>query len=153
MVLSAGVAGIWRTYSVVRVGVGAVAIGAIGSSAYFAALMLGFLGDAPIAQLRPKFLILRGSPLVGRLGRGRVAIFIILGSFVALVFQLAQQGSFAPVQSFVLGATWPSVVSQYLARSRETLSEKVDELSDRVQSGKIRDLGDRIADVRPDEDK
>lgn len=44
-----------------------------------------------------------------------VGWFCLLGGLVAAVFQAAQVESFMPIQAFVLGATWPSVVTRVMA--------------------------------------
>lgn len=41
--------------------------------------------------------------------------FWLCGGAVAAVFQAAQPSVFAPIQAFVLGASWPSVVSQLMS--------------------------------------
>ena len=48
---------------------------------------------------------------------GRVLIFCLFGGLVALVFQLADMTDLIPIQAFVLGATWPSVVTRVMAGS------------------------------------
>lgn len=80
---------------------GAFLIGMIGSLSYYVSLRLGFLqGDKVLGSLR---------------AHHGAAWFVLIGGLVALVFQLAQLGALAPVQSFVLGITWPTLISQYLA--------------------------------------
>jgi hypothetical protein len=44
-------------------------------------------------------------------------LFCFLGGIVAAVFQAAQPHVFAPIQAFVLGATWPSVVTRIMSGS------------------------------------
>ncbi len=44
-------------------------------------------------------------------------MFYVLGGVVAGVFQAAQFDTFAPIQAFVLGATWPSVVTRIMSGS------------------------------------
>jgi hypothetical protein len=46
-------------------------------------------------------------------------MFCLLGGVVAAVFQAAQASTFAPIQAFVLGATWPSVVTRIMSGGAE----------------------------------
>lgn len=55
-----------------------------------------------------------------RMHLGRIAIFCGFGGVVALVFQLADVGKLVPIQAFVLGATWPSVVTRVMSPSAPT---------------------------------
>lgn len=48
-----------------------------------------------------------------------IGMFYVLGGVVASVFQAAQPDVFAPIQAFVLGATWPSVVTRLLSGAAE----------------------------------
>ena len=85
--------------------IGAQIVGIIGSTAYYGALKLGFVGG----QLRDWL-------LDNFDGGQRVAGFIVIGGGVAVAFQLAQPDVFVPIQSFVLGVTWPFIVAQYVSR-------------------------------------
>ena len=40
--------------------------------------------------------------------------------------------AFAPVQAFVLGATWPTVVSQILTQTGKTDADKILDLTKRI---------------------
>jgi uncharacterized membrane protein len=122
----------WNQHPMFQAMVGAIVLGAIGSGAYLTALMLGFLGEAALSQLRPKFEVIRGTPARSQLGLFRLLLFVFFGSGVAIAFQLPQGGTFAPVQAFVLGATWPTVVSQILAKTGETEADKIGKLIDRI---------------------
>ena len=82
----------------------AIVLGAGGSTSYYTALHFRMISVPDQDNLLQRF-----NP------RSRVAWFAAIGGFVALVFQLAQFNSFAPVQSFVFGMTWPTLVSQYLS--------------------------------------
>lgn len=93
-----------------------VALGAFGSSAYLFATLVGFIQprDALLIHLTT-----RGDPITPEefertLRWGRAALFILFGAVVACVFQLPQSPSFAPIQAFVMGATWPTVVNRML---------------------------------------
>ncbi len=94
--------------------VGSILIGVIGSTAYYTALNFGYLGGKDRDELLKTF-----RP------RSRVVWYATIGGLVAAVFQLAQITSFAPVQSFVLGITWPILISQYLAGRGETLLDQI----------------------------
>jgi hypothetical protein len=82
-------------------------VGMIGSLAYYTALRLGYVGGEQSTALLRLFT------------RFLVAWFCIIGGSIAAVFQLAQLTSFAPVQAFVLGVTWPTLVSQYVTGAAE----------------------------------
>lgn len=85
--------------------IGALIIGIIGSVAYYGALKIGFVGGELREWLLGNF---DGAP--------RIAGFTIIGGAVAVAFQLPQPDSFVPIQSFVLGVTWPFIVAQYVTR-------------------------------------
>ncbi len=87
----------------------AALIGAAGSLAYFTGLYFGFLqNEAILSRLWPPA---RQSGLAVRLFR--VLWFAIIGGSVAFVFQLPET-SLAPIQAFIVGTTWPTIVSQVL---------------------------------------
>jgi hypothetical protein len=117
--------GLWNDHGLLRAGVGATIIGAIGSAAYLTALFLGFLGDTARNQFRPRFLVPKGQPALPKLSAPRLFAFVIFGSGVALVFQLAQRDVFAPIQAFVLGATWPTVLSQMISKEASTPADQL----------------------------
>lgn len=83
--------------------VGSFIVGVIGSAGYFVALKLGFITADKIEE---KFKT-TGAPVA----------FVIIGGAVAIIFQLPQAETFTPIQSFVLGITWPFIVSQYVSRA------------------------------------
>ena len=93
------------TSSAVQSLIGAFIVGMIGSGAYYSALKLGFINSE---WIEGKFN--RWWKLVG---------FVFLGGAVATVFQLPQADTFTAIQSFVLGITWPFIVSQYVSRAQE----------------------------------
>ncbi|MDQ4124242.1 MAG: hypothetical protein M3134_01400 [Actinomycetota bacterium] len=126
--------GTWFGHHVgAQVTVGALILGALGSGAHLAALLLGFLGQAPIDEFMPYFTTFKAKrrPRV-QVSRRRVAAFVFFGGGVAAAFQLAQPDVFAPVQSLVLGATWPTVISQIMSRSAETDRDKTHALGDDI---------------------
>lgn len=84
--------------------VGAFMIGVLGSWAFFFAVGGGLVDH------RSKMIIQgMGSSI------GVVSVYLFLGGIVSAVFQLGSPNAFAPIQALVLGVTWPSVISQYLA--------------------------------------
>jgi hypothetical protein len=122
----------WNLHPLFQAIAGAVIIGTIGSAAYLTALFLGFLGDTPLKALRPRFETIAGTPPVTRLSWLRFVGFVVFGGFVASVFQLAQGTTFAAVQALVLGATWPTVISQILTKTGETDADKIVDLANRI---------------------
>jgi len=67
------------------------------------------------------------------LSLAKVLAFVALGGGIALVFQWAQGVVFAPIQALVLGATWPTVISNFLAKSGQTDSDRIRDLAERVE--------------------
>lgn len=123
---------LWNTHPVFRGTSGAAIIGGLGSAAYLTALLLGFLGDGPIAQLRPRFEVVKGTPAVKSLSGPRLVLFAVFGAFVASVFQLPQGALLAPIQALVIGATWPTVISQILTKTGDTEADKIVDLARRI---------------------
>src|ERR1044071_3002530 len=126
---------LWNDHSLLRACVGAVVVGAIGSAAYLTALLLGFLGDTARSQFRPRFLVPKGQPALPKLSSPRLLVFVIFGSGVAIVFQLAQRDVFAPIQAFVLGATWPTVLSQMISKEAQTPADQLSDFLKRIAGG------------------
>jgi hypothetical protein len=122
----------WDQHPLFQAIAGAVIIGTVGSAAYLTALFLGFLGDTPLKALRPRFETIAGTPPVTRLSSLRFVAFVVFGGFVASVFQLAQGTTFAAVQALVLGATWPTVISQILTKTGETDADMIVDLANRI---------------------
>lgn len=138
----------------VRVWLGSYLIGCIGSSAFFVGVWLGFIGPDSRSRVLQFLLTLpppkperidgqspvdylarleewerRHANVVERIRYSRVAIFIAFGGMVALVFQLTDTNKLIPIQAFVLGATWPSVVTRVMAgSSNETGSAGIPKL-------------------------
>ncbi len=86
-------------------------IGTTGSVAYFTVVYFGFVG--PNKESRDSIL----GYFWGKSGRMtvlKVAWYSLIGGSIAGIFQLAET-AFVPVQSFILGATWPSIVGQLLS--------------------------------------
>jgi hypothetical protein len=119
----------WNQHPLFRGVGGASVIGAGGSSAYLGALLLGFLGDQTLAQFKTRFQRIDQKTGLPVLSPWRIAIFVIFGALIASVFQLPQGGTFAPVQALVLGATWPTVISQILTQVSKTDADKILDLA------------------------
>lgn len=84
----------------------ALAVGSVGSAAYLVALWVGLVGSTGgkeriLAHFRELWAL-------------KVPLFIAGGGAVAMVFQLPE-GKLIPVQAFIIGCTWPAVVSNYLS--------------------------------------
>ena len=100
----------------------AALIGAAGSLAYFSALYFGFIvGPDILARLWPA--------TGGNWRALRISWFITIGAIVAFTFQLPQ-GTFAPIQAFIVGTTWPTIVTQVLTGR---LSSDSSRLSEQIQ--------------------
>jgi len=81
---------------------GSFLIGLIGALCYCWGIKYGFIdydGDGP-----PQYM---DTPM-------DMLLFCSLGGLVALVFQSPQAEVLTPIQAFVLGATWPSVVNRVI---------------------------------------
>jgi hypothetical protein len=84
---------------------GAFAIGALGSWAFLIGVASGLVARGQRSDL---LTYLDGELFLQ-------AVFVLIGGAVAAVFQAGQATSFAPIQALVIGSTWPTVISQYLA--------------------------------------
>ena len=95
----------------------AAVVGLIGTGAFFLGVYLGFIAKASRRDILKFF---HEPPLEGptdtKFAWLRLTLFLIMGGLVAAVFQWAQGAVFAPIQAFVLGATWPSVVTRVMAQ-------------------------------------
>jgi len=54
------------------------------------------------------------------IGYARALGYALIGGSVAIVFQIPELPTFIPIQSFVLGVTWPLLVAQYTSKSEST---------------------------------
>jgi len=100
-------------------------VGFFGSAAYITALFFKFIGDS---EERRRIVIgpfLRSD--MKKAGIMKCIWYCIIGGFVATVFQF-DVPNFVAVQSLILGATWPAIVSQFLSGRMTSPSQKeVDE--------------------------
>jgi hypothetical protein len=88
----------------------AVFIGSLGALAFYAGVRFGFISP------ESRRVVLLYLPEL-RHARPSRAYFYFLGGIVAGIFQWAQPDVLAPIQAFVLGATWPSVVTRIMSGS------------------------------------
>jgi hypothetical protein len=87
----------------------AALIGAAGSLAYFSGLYFGFIrAEEILAKLWPPVRVI---PWYSKVLR--VIWFMAIGAAVAFTFQLPQD-NLAPIQAFIVGVTWPTIVAQTL---------------------------------------
>jgi len=84
--------------------IGALFMGTIGSTAYLVASKLGFI----------KF---NKNKNFENLGYLKASGYALVGGAVAIVFQIPELPNFIPIQSFVLGITWPLLVAQYTSKT------------------------------------
>jgi hypothetical protein len=82
---------------------GSFLIGLIGALCYCWGIQYGFIERA--SKTTPSYMKSAMDML----------LFCSLGGLVALVFQSPQAETLTPIQAFVLGATWPSVVNRVIA--------------------------------------
>ena len=117
-------------------------LGAAGSAAYFFAVLSGFIQprETLLRHLTKPIEIVSEQEYERSIRWLRWIAFVFFGAVVACVFQLAQSPSFAPVQAFVMGATWPTVVNRMLTGGTPTDPR-------RVMTGKA----ERKEDLRPDD--
>ena len=90
------------------------AVGFLGASAYFVGVVTGFIDPTSREEVLLHLLNDTTQKPPSRRWLLRV-YFFVFGGVVAAVFQAAQGETFAPIQAFVLGITWPSVVSRSMS--------------------------------------
>jgi hypothetical protein len=93
----------------------AVLIGTLGALAFYAGVKFGFISPETRKTL---LAYLPEDAAAVRLRKH----FYFMGGIVAGIFQWAQPDVLAPIQAFVLGATWPSVVTRIMSGSTNPLS-------------------------------
>jgi hypothetical protein len=86
----------------------AAGIGALGGLAYLVAAWAGFVGKDENSRDRVLKYFVASRPWM------LVPAYVLTAGGIALVFQLPERG-LVPVQAFILGCTWPAVVSNYLS--------------------------------------
>lgn len=99
----------WKTSAFESV-LWAFVVGSFGAAAFFFGVWCGFISREARERVL-EFLMAKDGNARGRL----LLVFCGFGGVVAAVFQAAQPSVFAPIQAFVLGATWPSVVTRIMS--------------------------------------
>ncbi|MGB3347000.1 MAG: hypothetical protein WBA71_07145 [Candidatus Humimicrobiia bacterium] len=59
----------------------------------------------------------------------RVIWFILIGAAVSFIFQLPES-FLAPIQAFIIGTTWPTIVAQIISRQGASRRELVSDILD-----------------------
>jgi hypothetical protein len=108
----------------------AAVVGAVGSAAYLIALWVGLVGTVEGKE--------RVLAHFQKLWGLKVPLFVSGGGAVAMVFQLPE-GKLIPVQAFIIGCTWPAVVSNYLSgrQSGEGEAQARDALRRQQDAGQL----------------
>ena len=88
------------------------AAGALGSTAYITALNFHFVTSSK--EQRDKVIKPFYRKYTDSLCYKKVGWYAFIGGSVASIFQV-DVPTFVPVQSLILGATWPAVISQFLS--------------------------------------
>jgi hypothetical protein len=111
----------------------AAMIGGVGSAAYLTAVWVGLVGrsegrDRVLAHFR-------------KLWGLKIPLYLTGGGCVAMVFQLPE-AKLVPVQAFIIGCTWPAVVSNYLSgrQSGEGEEKALETLQKRQDDERLRSL-------------
>ena len=126
-------------------------IGFMGSAAYITALLFNFIGDGATsraAMLKP--FCTKYSQDIHWL---KFIWYCVVGGTVAVVFQLNIPNLVA-VQNFILGATWPAIVSQFLSGrmsspAKEDLEDITKELRDTGStSDEYKEVAEGISELR-----
>jgi hypothetical protein len=110
-------------------------VGCIGSAAYITALYFKFIGDTERNRkivMGPFMKYVKDKEREGiwhsKMSILKSAWYCSMGGFVAVIFQF-DVPNFVSVQSLILGATWPAIVSQFLSGRMTTPSQnEIDEL-------------------------
>lgn len=119
----------------------AAVVGSIGSTAYLIALWVGLVGrgdgkERVLIHFRKLWFL-------------KVPLFVGGGGAVAMVFQLPE-GKLIPVQAFIIGCTWPAVVSNYLSgrQSGEGEAEALQTLQKQQDAEKLQALVEAVPQPR-----
>ncbi len=131
-------------------------IGAAGSVAYFTVVYFGFIGAAP--DSRDTILRFFRGGRRNALSPRKIFWYALIGGIIAAIFQLPES-VFVPIQSFVLGTTWPSVVGQLLSGRQtgqplDTLAEANRAIAPTVerQTQESIETFDELLSQQPDEE-
>jgi hypothetical protein len=104
--------------------VGAFIIGAFGSIGFLVTVAAGLV---PYSA-KPSIQAIAGS-------LGLCGLYVFLGGFIAAVFQVAQPGTFAPIQALIVGVTWPAIVNQYLGGQKSDPSKAYETIDPNETAG------------------
>ena len=102
-------------------------VGSLGSAAYITALYFKFIGDSD----DNRSIIFK--PFCKKYTNDTAVLkclwYCVIGGFIAVVFQF-DVPNFVAVQSLILGATWPAIVSQFLSgRMASATKPELDKLN------------------------
>jgi hypothetical protein len=106
-------------------------VGALGSGAYITALYFKFIGDSDgnrdiiIKPFRKRYST--------DISVNKCVWYSVVGGSIAVVFQV-DVPNFVAVQSLILGATWPAIVSQFLSGRMSAPSKQEQEELDKFLS-------------------
>lgn len=89
-------------------------VGSLGAGAFFMGVFWGLIARESRGQVL-RYLSEMNESENPPLNGPRFLAFCSFGGVVAAVFQAPQASLFAPIQAFVLGATWPAVVNRIMA--------------------------------------
>ena len=106
-------------------------IGSLGAFSYLVALRLGFI----VGNKDKREIILEPFQHESNwVVVGIIVCYSFVGGFISVVFQLPQ-ASFVPIQCFILGVSWPSVVMPYLSgRLSEPTKDEMDDVIKKAKS-------------------
>ena len=100
-------------------------IGFLGSLSYYTSVWFGFIGGDSVSR---KIILKPFTECEWYLKPLNIIWYCFIGGFIAVVFQLPQS-TFAPIQSFILGCSWPSIVIPFLSsRMYEASRKELDEM-------------------------
>lgn len=115
----------------------AFVVGFIGSAAYLTALYFKFIGDTETNRqivLQPFFKKKKNFLEESQMGIQKCLWYCMFGGLIAVIFQF-DVPNFVGVQSLILGATWPAIVSQFLSgRMANPTKSELDALDAKSQS-------------------
>ena len=97
-------------------------IGAFGAACYYMGVYFGFI-DRGVRSKTLEFLLSKDKDQDPRVN---YSFFCFLGGVVATVFQSAQMDTLVPIQAFVLGATWPSVVNRMITGTNASAAAQLE---------------------------
>lgn len=119
-------------------------IGTTGSIAYLAVIFYGLIGSLDARRYMLQHFRYRHTYVTVF----AVAVYCALGGAIATIFQMPEE-AFVPIQAFILGATWPSIVAQLLSGQQAGPEEEdLEEWRNIAESLGVADTTDAEASVR-----